>query len=1199
MPIDAPNLDDLTYAEIVERAKQLIPVYCPEWTNFNDADPGMTLVQLFAWMTEMTIYRLNRVPDATYVHFLNFIGERRGAALPARTLVSFRKINDKTGPVTVPKLTEVATVQTEDVDEVRFLTSRDLTVLGPRMERILGLNVTGERDIDRVRLAAERIMNPDPELPPVYELGEAAGQDAGLPLLELDEVRDNLNANIYDQFLYVGHNMLERLHTDDEITLHLELKGDESGKLFELQRFFRWEHLGPDGEWVPWEDNRKLFASGLDPQPALADWEESERQLVSDSGRNFSRFWIRGALDFEKYYLELIREHPKGRFKPRRGRTRPMELRVEPVGTTTLQFAFSEPIRPGLRESLIIRFPRLSLTVNPTYVPGMEWFYLTEDGRWASLPERNLRIRGLDANIQGPLPADCATPVQVQATRTKAVDLAAITDEGELVVSLERQIQLQMFKGPNINRLEATSLESVPIEPFSNSEFNLKPVENQALYIGSDVFEDTVERVAFEWGYFFKNWKYPRAGATGLEDDLRRYSLKLEYRDKHKWRTIKLMDDEGTEYDEFCFADMQPNFDQEDQFFRVRMMLQPPKQMKGIAPVALNGVKTYWIRLILTEGDLTDQEEVNIGQTQTSKVDKEGEQGAAREASNIFINKDVHYFPQIFELKVQHRGARRKKAAGDGPQWYSHVLHDFEAIGVNYNRNNPRFTSIRPLVSRGSRKATSFPWVATVDINKPGRWVYMQFDRALQSDEEFSVYFRMTAEPVRGAERDAKWEYLDGDRWRELRFLPTPFDFRGSGFLRFIIPKLGTSSGDGVRWVRCLVPDRVRRADGTMGVARYPRLTHVMLNAAEVVNLQRRVLERFSAFGIPNQTVNLLFGPMVVLDHELRQALPEDLHNEEFISLAVNEGDDTRDWEWSEDDDLRDADRQSAMYAVDPARSTIRFGDGVHGVIPKSGTHNIVVQHYYTTDGLGGNVPAESISVCPTFGSQVVVNNPFPATGGRDVETVDDLVRRAPKALTGRSRAVTTDDFELIAKEASGTLARCHAYKDPMDDPWVVRLTVLPERDLRTKEIPDAEEIGLLRAVRDYVTERCLINTQVKVDMAELVSIAVELQCRLQPGTNPSGVRERAEEWVVRFLDPYEGGVDGEGWPFGELPRAEDLQHIITEIPEIRHVEHCEVTRAANPGSPLSVSRRLDPRTVKPRQLFVLAASPTVAVEEG
>ena len=73
MPIKPPNLDDRRYEELVREARSLIPQYCPEWTNLGDADPGMTLVQLFAWMTELTLYRLNRVPDKTYVHFLNFI----------------------------------------------------------------------------------------------------------------------------------------------------------------------------------------------------------------------------------------------------------------------------------------------------------------------------------------------------------------------------------------------------------------------------------------------------------------------------------------------------------------------------------------------------------------------------------------------------------------------------------------------------------------------------------------------------------------------------------------------------------------------------------------------------------------------------------------------------------------------------------------------------------------------------------------------------------------------------------------------------------------------------------------------------------------------------------------------------------------------------------------------------------------------
>ena len=113
MPIKPPNLDDRRYEDIVAQARALIPQYTPEWTNLGDADPGMTLVQLFAWMTEMTIYRLNRVPDKTYIHFLNFIGEERRPARPAVAPVTFRLRADF--PVEVPAFTKVATRQREGV----------------------------------------------------------------------------------------------------------------------------------------------------------------------------------------------------------------------------------------------------------------------------------------------------------------------------------------------------------------------------------------------------------------------------------------------------------------------------------------------------------------------------------------------------------------------------------------------------------------------------------------------------------------------------------------------------------------------------------------------------------------------------------------------------------------------------------------------------------------------------------------------------------------------------------------------------------------------------------------------------------------------------------------------------------------------------------------------------------------------------
>ncbi len=73
MALPLPNLDDRTYADLVEEARALIPSLYPEWTNHNPTDPGITLIELFAWLTEMLIYRANRVPDQHMITFLKLL----------------------------------------------------------------------------------------------------------------------------------------------------------------------------------------------------------------------------------------------------------------------------------------------------------------------------------------------------------------------------------------------------------------------------------------------------------------------------------------------------------------------------------------------------------------------------------------------------------------------------------------------------------------------------------------------------------------------------------------------------------------------------------------------------------------------------------------------------------------------------------------------------------------------------------------------------------------------------------------------------------------------------------------------------------------------------------------------------------------------------------------------------------------------
>ena len=74
MTLPVPHLDDRTFQSIVDEAKRKIPELLPQWTNHNVSDPGVALIELFAWMTELTLFRLNQVPDAFFTHMLNLIG---------------------------------------------------------------------------------------------------------------------------------------------------------------------------------------------------------------------------------------------------------------------------------------------------------------------------------------------------------------------------------------------------------------------------------------------------------------------------------------------------------------------------------------------------------------------------------------------------------------------------------------------------------------------------------------------------------------------------------------------------------------------------------------------------------------------------------------------------------------------------------------------------------------------------------------------------------------------------------------------------------------------------------------------------------------------------------------------------------------------------------------------------------------------
>lgn len=107
MPLPEPILDTRTYRDLLEDALARVPVHTPEWTNLSPSDPGVTLLQLFAFMSESVIYRTNRIPTRIRQKFLRLLGIGMRPAIPAQGLVELTKPQGTLEPVAVAAGTQL------------------------------------------------------------------------------------------------------------------------------------------------------------------------------------------------------------------------------------------------------------------------------------------------------------------------------------------------------------------------------------------------------------------------------------------------------------------------------------------------------------------------------------------------------------------------------------------------------------------------------------------------------------------------------------------------------------------------------------------------------------------------------------------------------------------------------------------------------------------------------------------------------------------------------------------------------------------------------------------------------------------------------------------------------------------------------------------------------------------------------------
>jgi hypothetical protein len=1119
MPIKPPNLDDRSYDDIIDEARKLIPQYCPEWTNLGPADPGMTLVQLFAWMTELIIYRLNKVPDKTYVHFLNFIGEERKRARPSVGPVTFALKTDR--PIELPAFSRCATRQREDKPALEFLTVDRMTLHSARIARVMA-----------VKGGATPVVR---ELPYALLDGHDAAlsfsEGRGIQFFDLDPLEYGPDAYTPHQFFYLAHNDFRLMDIDPESGRpvgRMRIRRS-SGDTMSIVSFFNWEYPTRDG-WAPVETERELEDMLGMPELALLTAMPGIIELPFDVGDPRvklpdliakSKWWIRGRLDYERWMAARMDDDLDVYWKDDRGgEERQIHNWEVRASGRSLEFFLQDlpPIRGGwtIRLALVNRGVPAGRN---SYLPKYRWWYRRGEA-WEVIPWERVRVEKTQVIITGPLPDMASDGYNLRAERIETVFMRGFCPDLEVDLSWIRPVEVHLAQGDDPRRVEALQLGDAPWDPFQISQI-IPPTIGRRFFIGSDLFENrrqTPVLVEIEVGF--------EMNGEPIVEPADLYALQLTYRAEDSWRVVWT---EDKIYSKFTFSDLDEEGAKKAGRRKIRIVIDPKTQLKGLGRHKLGDIETTWLRLELIKSNLTGTDE---------KKDQ----------------KPIQL--RFFGIKL---GA--DKTLGDAT--YEQPMPSPRMAQLDLREENRRLT--RVLTRAIGRLNEFYPFFPFVEIQEENQAVYIQFDRPLPPGSRHTIHIRCRGEAFLPEGVGMEWELLENRAhgrtgWRQLQSEQRSDDGRvrpayalaGSGVLEFPLPDVPEHPEQDGFWLRgrFVLP----AGSGIDSIPPLPPVTHIMLNTIDVVNLHSVRTERYSGHGVPHQSIQLLRKPLFLHEGESERALfprPELFSD---ITVSVDEGDGKQTpWTQVRPSDLLTAGKDDRIFVVDPVDGTLTFGNGIRGRMLPTGSNNVLVDTYRLVPGARGNVGPHEVSICEGYGDAVAVTNLVPTTGGRDAETIEEIIRRAPSLLTSRDRAVTRTDFEIIAREASGEVARA-ACRGRLDEDGRVDIIVLPRRR-EGEQVPDPFLSGGLRDhVSKYLKRRCLINVDPVVHLAAFLPIDVSVTLRLRPNANVILVREQASRWVEHFLDPYSGGLDGEGWPFGGTLYAQDFARMVSDLPEVRHV---------------------------------------------
>jgi hypothetical protein len=434
---------------------------------------------------------------------------------------------------------------------------------------------------------------------------------------------------------------------------------------------------------------------------------------------------------------------------------------------------------------------------------------------------------------------------------------------------------------------------------------------------------------------------------------------------------------------------------------------------------------------------------------------------------------------------------------------------------------------------------------------------YMGFNSPF-SNKLHRLYFRLSQKGK--ASSSVTWEYYSTEGWKSLNLQKDDTrHFVYQGQVEFIGPP---------DWDKCRQYETeaywLRVRWNMYDHESLPNLLCIHMNPVLAINAvsTRDEILGYSN-GEPFQRYSLGQAPILpnakILVKEIESTVPQEI--EDFIASLTDDENIVEEldpqsgevrglWvEWKDVHNFFQSRKDSRHFILDIYDGEVTFGDGINGRIPAVGKE-IKLGICYAGGGNKGNMPTNSINNLETAYPFINrVSNPYPASGGCDMETIEAAKMRAPWELKHRERAVTAEDFEQLAYKATGEVARANC---STREEGIVQLILIPAGE-EDRLVPSPT---LCESVRKYLDQRRLITTKLEVAGPEYIEFSIQTEVVLLQNMVDKlhQIKNNIVNQLKTFFHPLRGGLYEKGWPMGRTVHLSELYYVIENVSGVDYV---------------------------------------------